>query len=134
MAAIFEIANEDFELIAIPTSGGIGDPTKFDFSPNAGNLSEKLLLNNKKALIEKIEWIVKPETCTMPGFTHLGSTPDTYIEGSTTMCLTEDKKLLLKLDMGICQGNFANNANGLTVPCSCQIMIKNAGQEKVKGS
>lgn len=131
MAAIFEIVNEDYELVAIPNSGGIGDPAKFQVTVTP---AEKMQLSGKKALVDQITWTVNPGSCTMPGFTHTQGAQVNPIKAPDRKCKADQKPVLLKLDKGDCTGSFTNNANpSVTATCSCKIMIKNAGQDKVKG-
>ena len=131
MNAIFEIANEDYELIAIPKSGGIGNPDRF--TPAVGTISQKVKTQkNKGVFLSPYTWTVPPGGCTMPGFTHLGG--GGTLTSSAQKAMAENKPIFLKLDIGQCDGSFQPPGPVAPVPCSCSIMIKEAGQTKVKGS
>jgi hypothetical protein len=133
MKAIFEIVNEDYELVAIPNSGGIGNPGSFKINKV---VSTKVKTENGKGvLLSELKWEGPPGGCTMPGFTHISVNGPISITASSQKCTAEEgKPIFLKLDMGNCIGMFASNGPYASVPCSCTIMIKNAGQTKVKGS
>mgnify|MGYP001552526926 CR=1 FL=1 len=133
MAAIYEIVNEDFELKAIPAGAAKGVPEKFKFIPPTLNTATKLKINRKKVLVEKIEWSVPKGSCLMTGCIHLGSISITPIKATTAQkCKADQKPVLLKNDEGICKGKF-KDPNNNEVLCMCKIVIKNAGQTKVKG-
>ncbi len=130
MKAIFEIVNEDYKLVAIPNSAGIGNTDNFTLTKV---ISTKVnTKNDKGVLLDQLNWTVKPGGCTMPGFTlksGSGSLTPTAIK-----CMAEKKKIYLKLDKGNCTGSFAPNGPYASVPCACTIMIIDAGQTKVKGA
>lgn len=131
MAAIFEIVCQGFTLTAIPQSGGIGSPDSFP--PPTGVVSTKVTLDaaGKGALLDTISWTAVG--CTMPGATFVSGGGS--MTAQTLYCTSDGQKFFLKLDMGDCSGSFITNSSpSAQIMCSCKIMIKDAGQTRVKGS
>lgn len=134
MPAIFEIVNEDYELAALPNSAGIGDPSKFIFNPSEDISTDILTNSDKGVLLDKLNWTVQPGGCTLPGYTLLNGKGT--LEASSTKCKAENdsKKIFLKLDIGDCDGKFQLNSYPYTqIVCMCKIIVKDPGQNKVKG-
>ncbi len=128
MAAINEVVNEDFIISITPIGGSwTGNPENFTFTPV---LSTKLKLNEKKALLNELLWVVS-SGCILPGFEHSGGQTSFPIKASAKKCSADKLPLLLKGDKGECSGAFTNSSGG--TPCKCSIEIVSAGQTKVKG-
>ena len=71
----------------------------------------------------------------MIGLIELPDSGDRHVLAAGIKCKADGEKCLLKLDMGNCTGSFISNSSPPTpMPCACIIMIKDAGQTKVKGS
>jgi hypothetical protein len=128
MKAIFDVVTEDYELIAIPLSAGIGNPNNFKIEET---FSEKVKIDGKK-ILTNLSWDVNPGGCIMPGCT-FSKKVEGEITASSTKCKVESSNVFLKLDMGKCSGTFVTNTPvPTTIPCTCNIIIKSSGQSKSK--
>jgi hypothetical protein len=133
MAALFEIANDDFTIQAIPMSTGI--PTVDAFPAPTKDVSTKVILGGKGALLKSISWKPTSSSCKMIGATFVPESANVTIDAKTEKCMSEEKRFLLKLDTGDCTGKFILNASPFSeIICSCKIIIIKPGQDKVKGS
>ena len=131
MADIFEIAVQDnYKLVAIPLSLGIGNMNSFKPTAIESSTSK---VGDKAVLTKEIRFEIVSYSCTMPGFIHMSVNNITPIRASAKKCSADGNPCLLKLDMGDCTGTFQNPSTGATAPCTCKIMIQEAGQTLVKG-
>jgi len=128
MKAIFDVVTEDYELIAMPMSAAIGNPSNFE---KEETFSKKAKIDGKK-ILTKLSWSVKPGSCIMPGCSLLNGSVEKEISAGSKKCKVESSNAFLKLDQGTCVGVFQPNAPGPTIPCKCNIFIKDSGQSKVK--
>ena len=127
MKAIFDVVTEDYELIAIPLSAGIGNPNNFNKDET---YSEKVKIDGKK-ILKEVSWdIVEPNGCIMPGCTFMNGKGK--ISAGSKKCKVESSNVFLKLDKGNCSGSFQPNAPSNPVCCKCIIFIKDSGQSKSK--
>lgn len=128
------ITNEDMEIQAIPK--GAWTPA------NPNDISEVTILtekagngkaNNKKILINKIEWNIIPTSCSFANHTHVSGSNSTPINGTSKNIKCDGKKIILDGDTGECQGLFTNDNTGASVICKCDFKVINAGQTNAKG-
>jgi hypothetical protein len=89
--------------------------------------------NNKKVCINNIAFT--PLNCTLSNATWVSGNSN-GIDGTTTKCfdIVSGKKTILREgDMGTCNGTFTITSPPFTLPCSCTLIITDAGQDKVSG-
>jgi len=128
------LVNEDYTMVGIMQSGGMPPPDpKGTFLFSANPTSPNCKATGKKLHITSFAWTVPPGSCIMAGAVHTSGGGS--ISADTSKCKADTQKCFKQFVKGSCNGIFTLPAPpGATLPCSCQIMIPNAGQIKVLGS
>lgn len=120
-----EIVNEDFIMTKTPSGSWTpGTPTY------TKTLSNKMTINSKKAVLNRLSWIMSG--CTMPSYTF--DNGNGSIDKTGSKVKADSLCPLRKTDFGLCNGQFHLTASPFTpLSCSCTFTLNNAGQTKVKG-
>ena len=138
------IANEDYQVEATSLGawlpGDPNSPTDMTFTLIKATKANE---NNKKILVNNMNWIVIPAACTFAGHTHVagGSAPvlppgfntGAPINATAQDCKCDNLPVMRENDTGTCNGTFTNNSSGATVGCQCSFKISDAGQALVRG-
>lgn len=120
-----EIANENFQVTITAQGGWTPGTPAYTLV-----LASKASLDNKKILLDKIEWQV----------TGCMFSPNTYNnDGQNSLAIIADaqkmkcngKPVIRKGNNGICMGSFTP-PSGPAFPCTCTFEITDAGQTKAK--
>lgn len=128
-----EIANEDWT--SERTAQGGWSPADHSAITWNETLAQKLKANDKKAIVDKIKWVVSAGLCSYAGHTHSSpGQPVTDITATAEKVKGDDKFVVRKDDEGVCQGQFTNNISGAVVTCACKFKVSDAGQTKFLAS
>lgn len=130
------VANEDMTVNFTNTApGGLvyGGDLPIDVVKVVPVKATKVKMNSKFACIQNITLTWVPPQCafTYPGHTfNSGSGSVTADAAKSTI---ETQAPLCENDPGTCAGSWTNISSGSPVPCTCNVKIMTAGQDKVRG-
>lgn len=123
-----EIANLDRVITITPTGAWTPGTPSYTQTPSVKTKAKGLTL--KAILLDKITWTMA--SCIMIGKHFVSGGSSTPITATATKITDKhlNKKPLRRTDAGVCAGTF--EIGGVVTPCSCNFVITNAGQTKVK--
>ena len=127
-----EIANENWKVLITPKAGSI--PASQQVITWILTKSPKGKAGGGAVLTQKINWMVSPMLCTLPGFPqHTGSTSVVPIMPTAAKTKCDKMPVMRKGDKGSCMCMFINPSNAATMNAACDFEIVDAGQTSIKG-